>query len=136
MEAVAMRVGLVELGDVRDGDGVSLVALIDGWCAELMRFYRELDVLFGGSGDFYGVFDLVAAYSGRDRIASLLPAGFLFPHALCLADDFLRLFTAEVGSGWVGSIGQEAGTGWWWACLPAKGPVVEELRAWGHPIQL
>ena len=119
----------VGLGDEHD----SLLNMIDGWSHDILRFRTELD-LPGEVREWWGLFDLVAAYYTRERIESVVIAKHLSVPSVVTAIDELLKASFEVREfDWLARTSQKPGRGWWWGWLPARGPLWKEVNEWDQP---
>lgn len=122
--------------DERDRAGRDLTTVTEAWSAEVTRLYRELTLSLLVGPDAWGAYDLVAAYSTRDALAAMGAERGTLRHSLAAVDEWFKSFTVVVGMSWVGALGIQPGTGWWWSRVPRSGPVVEELHSMGAAVGL
>ena len=117
------------------GPGESTLAeLINGWSAQVLKFYRDLDSSWRDPDPtIWGGDDLMGTYHLRDAIESgldLLEAavGTRKVATLTATDELLRTFTVEdTDSMKLFDSTIELRSGWWWRRVPARGPVVQQL---------
>jgi hypothetical protein len=119
----------VGLGDEHD----SLLNMIDGWSHDVLRFRAELD-LAGEAREWWGLFDLVAAYYTRERIESVVTANNLtVPAVVSATDELLKASFVFREFDWQARTSQKPGLGWWWGWLPPRGPLGKEVNEWDQP---
>jgi hypothetical protein len=112
----------------------SLADLINGWSAQVLKFYRDLDSNWNNPDPaIWGGDDLTGSYHLRDAIESgldLLEAaiGTRQVATLTATDELLRSFTVDDANSlkvFDSTIGHRPG--WWWQRFPTRGPVVQQL---------
>jgi hypothetical protein len=111
--------GLANAGD-------SLLGLIESWAYNILRFRAELE-LPPDTHEWWGLFDLLAAYHVRERIQALTEAGGGPPYAVLAADEVLRYSFTRTGFDW-SKTSFSPGPGWWWKLMPDRGPVALEMN--------
>ena len=114
---------------------VPFTDLLDGWDRHLARLHDESQR--PGSPDSWGAHDYFAALSLRDVIARALPRlsseqARLADARLRGPDILLRTFTEIDDRRLVRTPGdRQTSQDWWWDRIPLRGPVREDLEAWG-----
>lgn len=114
---------------------ITVENLLIGWQQHIRRLHREATGV--AATDAWGMDDYVAALCLRDFLASaeddLGPAHAReLAEAVRGADHLLLSFTvADPDRVVQRASGIDAGSGWWWARMPASGPVVEDMRSRG-----
>jgi hypothetical protein len=114
---------------------LSFPDLINGWSAEVLKFYGELDVNWHDPDPgIWGVDDLVGSYYRRSAIESGLDllegaTGFRNVAPLIATDELLRSFTIEDDDSRLLAFSGERApdSGRWWRRLPVRGPVAQQL---------
>jgi hypothetical protein len=111
------------------GRTVSLVELLEGWAAHVVRLRTES--LLPIQDDAWGMHDLVAALFIRDGLERALAGGPVSGSAIVAAvDDLYRSFTVVDELQLMHLIEPSAKhAGWWWGRIPSSGVVADELRA-------
>jgi hypothetical protein len=115
---------------------MSMAELLAGWAAHVGRLKREAVAESGDDLDQWGAHDLLAALSLRDLIAS--GSRSADPETIVeiegrarAADlDFFALTRADERGVVRRFADRRAAEGWWWARIPAGGPVRDELERW------
>lgn len=120
-----LRRGPADLTPAQRGE---LLIQLEGWAGRLLRIHAEIDLVADTGVDFWGPFDLVGAYHGRERIERLL-VDCEVSFAVDAIDRLLLSFSEEIGVAWLASLGleDERGDGWWWGFVPVRGPLRWEL---------
>lgn len=109
---------------VSDSD---LLGAIESWwkCVRLLE--SELDETLETKLHYRGPYDLLGIYGHRELLERYLAGRD--SAATDAADEFLLSFSERLERDWTADlgVGDSRGNGWWWDCVPYRGPLRKEL---------